>query len=145
MTAMDTPVDLGLLIPDQAPIPLAGRLTWDSAEPTDIHLTIRRGPHLEARWLIGRDLLTAGLDGTVGDSDVRIQPYTTATGPMLRIDLSSDTGAASLITARQPVGDFLRATWEFLPANLEAEVIAAALDAVDWTALRVADDAGDIA
>lgn len=139
MTTVGIPVQLHLLIPDREPLSLGGSLLWDSAAPIEVQLTIAHGRALETTWLIGRDLLTAGLHGRAGELDVRIHPHPTE-AHLVQVDLSSPDGRASLTVGRQILGDFLRSTWLVLPAAQEQAVIQAALDAVDWTAVRVSDE-----
>lgn len=131
MTAISIPAPLELRAPEAAPVPLAGVLSWDSAAPIEVHLTILHDAG-ETVWLIGRDLLTAGLHGTAGEGDVRIKPHPSE-AHIVQIDLSSDNGFATLTLRRQVLGDFLSATWVTCPADREVEVIRAALDVFDWT------------
>jgi hypothetical protein len=128
MSIINIPVDLHGLIPGRPPVPLGGVLHWDSRVPVEVQLVITHG-HNEQTWVASRNLITDGQLGTatVGEGDVRIGPHEEA--HLLRIDLSSPAGTASLSVPRLEVADFLRSTWLVCPPDQEWVAIEAALDA----------------
>ncbi|MFJ7280771.1 SsgA family sporulation/cell division regulator [Kitasatospora sp. NPDC098663] len=78
----------------------------------------------EARWLLSRDLLLAGLEGPAGDGDVHIAP--TEDGGTV-IALGGPGGVALLHTATRPLARFLTATLLLVPLGAEGQH-------VDWDA-----------
>jgi hypothetical protein len=55
-------------------IPVRGLLRWISTDPHTVALVFRPGGATEITWLIGRDLLAAGVHGPAGLGDVSILP-----------------------------------------------------------------------
>jgi hypothetical protein len=55
-------------------IPVRGLLRWTSTDPHTVALVFRPGAGSEVTWLVGRDLLAAGVAGPAGLGDVSILP-----------------------------------------------------------------------
>lgn len=72
-------------------------------------------------WTFARDLLADGLNGPVGEGDVRVRPAELA----LRIGLSSPSGASTLEFDRAKVERLVEQTELLVPLGAES-------DHVDW-------------
>src|SRR5690606_20149188 len=72
-------------------IPVRGLLRWISTDPHTVGLVFRPGTPAAITWLIGRDLLAAGVAGPAGLGDVSILPDLRS-GAHRELVLSSPSG-----------------------------------------------------
>jgi hypothetical protein len=73
-------------------------------------------------WLVGRELLQAGLDRPAGEGDVRLWPSRTS-GDVLYLHLRAPSGEALFEVSRGTVAGFLRLTESLVPAGEESSVL----------------------
>jgi hypothetical protein len=97
-----------------------GEWWWTPEFPAEVRLAV--GP---VEWVIGRDLLTAGLEGPAGEGDVQLVPGAAA----LWVDLLSPHGTVLLRGSLRRAEDFLARTWKACPRRVESAALDAALDA----------------
>lgn len=121
------PLPVGLLTADGEHLPLAGELSFDSADPVAVVLAIRAAVDRTVTWTFARELLAAGSHQEVGMGDVRIRPAHTLKGRHLSVRLASPDGEADLELSAHRVAAFLRHTYDVVPADSEADLI-------DWSA-----------
>jgi len=90
-------------------------LTYDAAAPFAVRITFGDagvGPGSAddgVTWLVGRDLLRAGLDRPAGDGDVRVWPAS-ATADVLFLHLRAPSGEALFELSRATLAAFVRET-----------------------------------
>jgi hypothetical protein len=99
--------------------------SYDAQDPYAVR--IRFGPaHAggtdAVTWLIGRELLRAGLDQPAGDGDVRVGP-TEASGDVLFLQLRAPSGEALMELSRTALAAFIRGTETLVPFGAEAAAI----------------------
>jgi hypothetical protein len=94
-------------------------LRYDTADPFAIEAVFRPLGHDEVLWCFARELLMEGIDGPVGQGDVRVWPSTGDAAEMLRIALISPDGEALLQVALREVFDFLSHTYALCPRGSE--------------------------
>src|SRR4051794_41829982 len=70
-------------------------------------------------WLVGRELLRAGLERPAGDGDVRVWPAS-ATADVLFLHLRAPSGEALFEFSRAALAAFLRETEVLVPVGSEA-------------------------
>jgi hypothetical protein len=87
-------------------------------------------------WIFARDLLSEGMTGPTGEGDVRVWPSSAEGEPTLNLVLSSPFGQAHFEAPMQTLADFLRRTYEAIPAGHEGEYfdIGGELDGLLWQA-----------
>lgn len=73
-------------------------------------------------WMLGRDLLHAGLSHPAGSGDVRLWPARTAVD-VLFLELRAPSGHALFELSRSVVSDFLRETERLVPRGTESELM----------------------
>ena len=73
-------------------------------------------------WLVGRELLQAGLHRPAGDGDVRVWPAA-ATTDVLFLHLRAPSGEALFELSRATLTAFLRETEALVPTGTEATVL----------------------
>jgi sporulation and cell division protein SsgA len=88
-------------------------------------------------WLLGRELLAAGLERPAGDGDVRLWPSRTS-GDVLYLHLRAPSGEALFELSRATVAAFLQQTEALVPTGQET----AALD-VDEELATLLSGGGD--
>jgi len=103
-----------------ADVDFHGGWWWSSDRPAEVHLLVD-----SVEWVIGRDLLSRGVRGRVGEGDVQLCP----SSPGLWVRLSSPHGEVLLWGSLRVAEDFLARTWRACPRWVESARVSAALDA----------------
>ncbi|HZI96735.1 MAG TPA: SsgA family sporulation/cell division regulator [Actinomycetales bacterium] len=96
-------------------------LRYDIADPFAVQSLFRNPPDDDIPWVFARDLLVLGLDGPVGEGDVRIWPCRRRGGDAVRLALTSPDGAALLEVPAGDLHDFLGLTFRLCPWGHESE------------------------
>jgi Streptomyces sporulation and cell division protein, SsgA len=113
-----------LVLPEQTIVPLAARLFYSREDPYAVRLAFGAGPGERVEWLFARDLLAMGIEGREGLGDVAVWPSAGseggAAGSVLHIELSSPHGQAHLEAPAGEISDFLRRTYQIVPAGEES-------------------------
>lgn len=113
-------VDLRLVSPDDEGLLLTATLRYEPSDPYAVEATFRAvGESIS--WVLGRDLLSQGLLADSGEGDVRVWPTVDLRQPVVMIRLSSPDGQALLAAGATDVRDFLRRTYQVVPAGREHE------------------------
>jgi hypothetical protein len=133
--------ELGLMLvgPRQATVPLVAGLFYSGDDPYAVRMAFHVGTDEAVEWIFARDLLTAGLAGPAGDGDVRTWPSTSSGGDgetVLNIVLSSPFGRAHFEAPMAATAEFLRRTYDAIPAGREGDFIdiGGELDGLLWQA-----------
>jgi hypothetical protein len=119
-------VELGvrLVHSEQMAVPLVARMFYVREDPYAVKVAFEVGLDEPVKWIFARDLLATGIEGRVGLGDVSIWPSAGseggAPGSVLHIELSSPFGQAHLEAPAREVSDFLRQTYEVVPAGEES-------------------------
>jgi len=128
-----------LIIPRQASVPIAASLLYTGDDPYAVRMAFHAGADETVEWIFARDLLTVGLTELAGAGDVRAWPSLSGEGgdePVLNIILSSPFGEAHFEAPMTAMGEFLRRTYDAIPAGREGDFfdIGAELDSLLWRA-----------
>jgi hypothetical protein len=103
-------------------------LSYEAADPFAVRITFGDvGSGAEAgddgvTWLVGRELLQAGLDRPAGDGDVRVWPAS-ATADVLFLHLRAPSGEALFELSRATLSTFVRETEALVPTGTEGTVL----------------------
>ena len=112
-------------------IKLMASLSYSREDPYAVHIAFSTGTGEPVKWMVARDLLSAGMWRRAGVGDVRVWPSgggaAGAPGGVLNIALSSPFGQAHFEAAVKEVSDFLRRTFEIVPAGEESAHLDAEL------------------
>ena len=98
-------------------------LSYEIRDPFAVRITF--GDHAEEdgiSWLVGRELLHAGLDQPAGEGDVRLWPSRTS-GDVLFLHLRAPSGEALFEVSRGTVAGFLQLTASVVPFGEESSVL----------------------
>jgi hypothetical protein len=124
--SFDTVVDevaLRLVVPGDDGVLLRATLRYDARDPFAVEATFRAGEE-SVSWVLGRDVLSGGLNAETGVGDVRVWPAACADGDpddMIMIELRSPDGQAQLAVDSADLDAFLLRTFEIVPQGREGE------------------------
>lgn len=98
-------------------------LGYEVNDPFAVRITFGDGPDDDGiSWLLGRELLQAGLERPAGEGDVRLWPSRTS-GDVLFLHLRAPSGEALFEVSRGAVAAFLQLTENLVPSGHESEVL----------------------
>jgi hypothetical protein len=116
---------LQLVGPRLTNVPLSARLRYSRDDPYAVHIAFHVPQGAPVEWLLARDLLAAGISSRAGVGDVTVWPSAgtaaRAVGDVLNIEVSSPAGRARLKASATEISDFLRRTYQLIPAGEESE------------------------
>jgi hypothetical protein len=118
------PLSLQLIGP-RSPSEVSALFSYDARDPYAVRITFgsaRVGAKDAVTWLIGRELLRAGLDQPTGDGDVRVGP-TAARSEVLFLHLRTPSGEALMELSRTALTAFVRGTETLVPFGAEGAAI----------------------
>ena len=99
--------------------------SYDARDPYAVRITFG-SPHVDfedaVTWLIGRELLRAGLDQLTGDGDVRVGPKA-ARSDVLFLQLRAPSGEALMELSRTALAAFIGGTETFVPFGAEGAAV----------------------
>jgi Streptomyces sporulation and cell division protein, SsgA len=112
MDSSTVSAELGVLLvlPDQVVVPLAATIVYSREEPYAVHIAFHVGLDEPIEWIFARDLLSAGSESG-------------GPGSVLNLELSSPFGRAHFEVPARSISDFLRRTYQLVPAGEESEHI----------------------
>jgi len=114
--------------------------SYDARDPFAVRITFGgagSGTEDGVTWVVGRDLLRAGLDWPTGDGDVRVGP--TAATDVLFLHLRTPVDEALMELSRTALATFLGATEMLMPFGAEET----AIDFDDELSVLLSDGDGD--
>jgi hypothetical protein len=135
-TTVSAELGLMLVVPRHATVPLAASLLYTSDDPYALRMAFHVGTDEPVEWIFARDLLAAGMTALSGEGDVQAWPSAEDGQAGLHIVLSSPFGRAHFVAPRAAIAEFLRRSYEAIPAGREGDYldIAGELDGLLWQA-----------
>ena len=127
-----------IFVSEQAIRPVPARLFYSREDPYAVRITFHTNLAQPVEWMFARDLLATGTEGRKGLGDVTFWPSAGsaadggfggdfggggASGGVLNIALSSPFGKAHFEAPASEISDFLRRTYQIVPAGQESEHI----------------------
>jgi Streptomyces sporulation and cell division protein, SsgA len=138
---------LRLVAPKQTIEPIAARFFYRREDPYAIRIAFHVGLAEPREWFFARDLLSMGIAGGAGLGDVTVWPSAGseagAPGIVLNIEISSPSGRARFEASVEEISDFLRHTYQVVPAGEESSHIDVEAELTDL--LRQASLAQNVA
>ncbi|RZU31436.1 SsgA family sporulation/cell division regulator [Blastococcus saxobsidens] len=120
-----TPITLQLVGP-QSWTEVPALLCYDPSDPFAVRIAFGEQDGADGEegiaWLVGRELLQAGLERPAGDGDVRVWPAHTASD-VLFLHLRAPSGEALFELSRATVAAFLRHTEALVPTGSETALL----------------------
>jgi hypothetical protein len=117
------PLTLQLISP-RSSSEVSALFSYDARDPYAVRIAFgsARGGEDAVTWLIGRELLRAGLDQPTGDGDVRVGPTASRT-EVLFLHLRTPSGEALMELPRTALATFVRGTETLVPFGAEGAAI----------------------
>lgn len=125
-TSVASALQLHLLAPGAAPLPVRADLRYDAADPYAVQVcfyTRAASSDETVMWTFARSLLSDGLTAPCGQGDVQVWPSTSAGADVVCLSLSSPSGRAMFEVPRVELGAFLERTYESVPRGEETGVV----------------------
>ncbi len=116
-------LDLHLLVPEHGAVPLVASIDFRADDPYAVRMAFHVGTDEPVEWIFARELLAAGLEGPAGEGDVQVWPEDAYGSDILNIALSSPFGAARFAAPLAAIADFLKSTYQIIPAGAETDFI----------------------
>lgn len=120
---VSTELGLRLVVPDGASLPVTADLAYDTSDPYAVTVTFHTGAAEPVRWTFARQLLTEGVERSVGQGDVRVWPSHTDALPVVCIALSSPSGRALFEAPLSGVVEFLSRSYLAVPTGSESDYV----------------------
>ena len=114
-------VALRLVVPGDDGLMLRATLRYQPSDPYAIEATFRAADE-SISWVLGRDLLSEGLDSPTGQGDVRVWPAARrgTERALVMIMLQSPDGQATLALDAVDLDTFLLRTYQAVPQGQES-------------------------
>jgi hypothetical protein len=113
-----------LVLPEQTITHLVARFAYSQEDPYALSIAFEVAPDKSVEWLCARDLLAMGIEGRVGLGDVAVWPSAGSEGgtpgSVLHIELFSPFGQAHFEAPAGKISEFLRRTYQIVPAGEES-------------------------
>ena len=125
-TSVSTELQLRLVVPGAASLPVRAGLRYDVADPYAVQVSFHTGNGTEGEiveWTFARQLLTDGVSAPVGEGDVQVWPSASAGLPVVSLSLSSPSGKALFEVPLPELVDFLGQTYAAVPTGSEGEYV----------------------
>ena len=103
------------------PAPVVTRWSYSAYDPFAVSLAVRARHDRWVEWLVGRELVVAGLDAPAGEGDVRMRPLSVQGYDIVEIEISSNDGRAVLEVDRALLRTFVASTLEVVALGAEAD------------------------
>jgi hypothetical protein len=127
LEVVERQVAVQLVVSHVYSLPLCVRLRYEPADPYVVRAAFFVDCGEPVEWVLGRDLLAGGLEGSAGHADVRIWSAAGRGDESIYIALGSSAGTALLEVPVQDISSFLEDTEALVPRGTEAGLI-------DWDA-----------
>ncbi len=121
-TAIAAEVELRLVMPHTAKVPVAVDLGYDVEDPFAVTAAFR-GDEGTVEWVFARDLLHDGLDRPSGEGDVQVWPGVEDGREVVLVSLNSPDGHAVLEADACDLRSFLTRTLDLVPAGSEGSYL----------------------
>jgi hypothetical protein len=125
-TSVSTELQLRLVVPGTASLPVRAGLRYDVADPYAVQVAFHTGNGTEGEiveWTFARQLLTDGVSSPIGEGDVQVWPSNSAGLPVVCLSLSSPSGRALFEVPLPELVEFLGQTYAAIPTGSEGEYV----------------------
>lgn len=119
-------LELQLVVPGGPSLPVLADLGFAADDPWAVRLAFQTGGLRDdgiVEWIFARELLTRGIDSTVGEGDVRVWPASRGYERIIKLAMCSPSGSALFEIKRDSLVDFLQQTYFVVPTGDEAAAV----------------------
>lgn len=111
-------VEMRILLEDGTSQPMPCTMSYHVADPFAVRATFRSAAG-GVTWIFSRELLIDGMAAAVGEGDIKVRPIHAVGRSLVRIELSSPEGRATLEGPMIPIRAFVDDTLAVLPLGFE--------------------------
>jgi hypothetical protein len=123
-TKVSAKLGMQLVVPEHTSVPLVASLSYRGDDPYAVRMAFHVGMEQPVEWIFARELLIAGHEAeNGGEGDVQVWPAAGTDGEVLNIELSSPFGQALFEAPAAAVAEFIRRTYQLVPAGHEDEFV----------------------
>ena len=123
-TTISSDLQLRLLVPGAAPMPVRAALRYVVSDPYAVtvafHTSSPSGGGEVVEWTFARQLLVEGVTHPVGEGDVQVWPSTSAGSPVVCLSLCSPSGKALFEVPLPELVEFLGRSYQAVPTGAES-------------------------
>jgi hypothetical protein len=116
---LTTQLSARVLRPGSGSLAARIHLSYGPGDPYAVVMVIRVPGNAEVRWMFSRDLLAEGIRCSSGMGDVTVAPCPEVPSDLLHMTLRNDVSSAVMEMRLAPIKEFLRSTYELVPAGWE--------------------------
>jgi hypothetical protein len=116
---LTTQLSARVLRPGSGSLSARLHLSYDPRDPYAVAMVIRVTGNQEVSWMFSRDLLAEGTRCSSGMGDVMVAPCPEVPSDLLHMTLRNDVSSAVMEMCLVPIEEFLRSTYEVVPAGWE--------------------------
>ena len=123
-TSVSSELQLRLVVPGAASLPVRADLNYDVADPYAVQVSFHTGSGATGsdvvQWTFARQLLSDGVTVPAGEGDVQVWPSTgNSGGAVVCLSLSSPSGRALFEVPLGDLVEFLSRTYAAVPTGAE--------------------------
>lgn len=124
-TSVSSELQLRLIVPGAAALPVRADLDYDVADPYAVSVSFHTGTGPGSgdvvQWTFARQLLSDGVSVPAGEGDVQVWPSTSGNGAVVCLSLSSPSGRALFEVPLGDLVEFLGRTYDQVPTGREGD------------------------
>ena len=123
-TSVSAELDLRLVVPGGASLPVLAGIRYDAADPYAVHVAFHTGGERgTVEWSFARQLLTDGLTQATGEGDVKVWPSHSDGVATVLVALSSPSGEAVFESDLHDLAEFLTRSYTAVPTGSESDFV----------------------
>ncbi len=122
-TSVSAHLQLRLLVPGTAALPVRADLRYDVSDPYAVQMSFHTSSQSRGdvvQWTFARQLLSSGVAAPSGEGDVKVWPSTGSGPDVVCLALSSPSGRALFEVPLVDLVQFLGETYEAVPSGGES-------------------------
>ena len=122
-TSVSSELQLRLVVPGTASLPVRADLLYDTADPYAVQVSFHTGAASSGdvvQWTFARQLLSDGIAAPAGEGDVQVWPSSSTAGAVVCLSLSSPSGRALFEVPLAELADFLGRSYAAVPTGSES-------------------------
>jgi hypothetical protein len=124
-TSVSSELQLRLVVPGAASLPVRADLAYDVADPYAVQVSFHTGSGAGGgdvvQWTFARQLLSDGVSVPAGEGDVQVWPSTGEGAAIVCLSLSSPSGRALFEVPLTDLVEFLGRTYQAVPTGAESD------------------------
>lgn len=128
-TSVSSELQLRLVVPGAASLPVRAGLDYDLTDPYAVTVSFHTGGAAGGssaevvQWTFARQLLSDGVTVPAGEGDVQVWPSSVGGSTVVCLSLSSPSGRALFEVPLADLVEFLGRTYQAVPTGAESDLV----------------------